>query len=242
MKSCGRATRPAEKRRPYLNSARTAFGFCRWGTSGLLCFGQTPLTGFEKRVSNGLFLCRVESRLERTSSLGKEPPIELFRDLSGVTNRLSEGFEFGCGDLPRESGGNVDERIGHQQRLGWCRCHDGSGCRRHYGDLRFTREERREIVRTPLVSRIGFLKQEQRLASPAGADSKKVHTNAKLLRLLDPDAQVLVAGQEHRLAHRMVARQRNHVGNDQRVHTLLFTHAVNEAETNLDAREVRGNR
>ena len=63
--------------------------------------------------------------------------------------------------------------------------------------------------------------------------------DTKLLCLLNTDSNVLIARQEYRVAHRMVARQRDHVGDDQRVHALLLARAVDEPEPDLQIRQVR---
>ena len=94
----------------YLSSAWTAFGV----GSRLLHFEQALLAGFEKRASNLLLLRSIESRPECTAALGQQSAVELSRDLSGLTNGFGEGFEFCCGNLPRERGCNIYEGIGHQ--------------------------------------------------------------------------------------------------------------------------------
>jgi hypothetical protein len=82
------------------------------------------------------------------------------------------------------------------------------------------------------------LQQKKRLAAATWFYADQVDPNAEFLRLLDSDTKVLIARDEYRIANCSIPRERDHISDDRRVNTLLFTDAVNEAEPNLDVLQV----
>ena len=72
------------------------------------------------------------------------------------------------------------------------------------------------------------------MAASGGTDAKEVDANTKFLSHLDPNADIFVAGEQHRIAHAAIARQADHVGDDQRVHAFLLASLVDNAKADFN--------
>lgn len=94
------------------------------------------------------------------------------------------------------------------------------------------------MLRTPLVRGVGLLKEKYGLAPPAGADTKKVDSNAQFLRLLHSNAKVFIPGKQNGIRHRPVPRQSDDVRYDQRIDALLFADAVDKSQPHFQIVQV----
>lgn len=78
------------------------------------------------------------------------------------------------------------------------------------------------------------MQQEQRLAPATWLNPNQMDTDPELLGLLDADSKVLVSGNEDRVADRPISGKCDHIGDNQRIHPLLFAYAIHEAEADFD--------
>ena len=176
---------------------------------------------------------------ERNPRQCQQPAVNLRRTLTGQADLLRQRGDFGLHDLTGNLLGNRLQAGAGRQRVGrrsiGRRCPRISIRLRRGDDIRGPAiEECAELVGSPLMRRIRFLEKKRGLAASRRPDPEEMDPDPELLSLLHADSEVLVAGEENALRHRTVARQRQHVGNDEGVDALLLSSRIHEPETNLD--------